>query len=197
MQFNDELLRELNREHKSLEWVIMLTIQIECIKEYENIKYLAKMSDNFNFQDSYQKKTAELQTKLDPRAVAEHCPPLSTAKSCYDQTKLYREFKKRNNTMNLPVAVKEDYFKILYDIHSVQRGHIGINKMEHQLSIRYYGIPKIVIVQFIKFCPNCNLKHVQTSQPRLNPIRSDDFLPRFQIDLVDMRHRPVDKKGRV
>ncbi|CAF0974050.1 unnamed protein product [Brachionus calyciflorus] len=101
-----------------------------------------------------------------------------------DQTKIYREFKKRNNTMNLPVAVKEDYFEILYDIHSVQRGHIGINKMEHQLSIRYYGIPRFVLAQFIKFCPIYNLKHVQTSQPRLNPIRSDDFLSRFQIDLV-------------
>ena len=84
-----------------------------------------------------------------------------------DQTKLYREFKKRNNTTNLPVAVKEDYFEILYDIHSVQRGHIGINKME------------------------------QTSQPRLNQIRSNDFLSRFQIDLVDMRHRPVNRMGRI
>ena len=60
----DELLREPNGENKSLECVLMLPVQIECIKEYENLKYLAKKSENFNFQGSYQKKTAELQNKV-------------------------------------------------------------------------------------------------------------------------------------
>ena len=33
---------------------------------------------------------------------------------------------------------------------------------------------------------------VQQSQPRLKPIRSDNLLERFQIDLVDMRHNKVE-----
>ena len=43
---------------------------------------------------------------------------------------------------------------------------------------------------FINLCPICNLKLIQTGQPRLNPIRSEDFNSRGQLDLVDMRHNP-------
>ena len=62
--------------------------------------------------------------------------------------------------------------------------------------MRYHGMPRSVISAFIKICPICNLKQVQTSQPRIKPIRSDDFLKRFQIDLVDMRHNPCKKMGK-
>ena len=37
------------------------------------------------------------------------------------------------------------------------------------------------------------MKIIQQSQPRLNPIRSENFLSRFQIDLVDMRNHKVKK----
>ena len=45
----------------------------------------------------------------------------------------------KNHTNNLPVAIKEDFFEILYSIHSIQRGHIGILKTEYELKLRYYG----------------------------------------------------------
>ena len=42
----------------------------------------------------------------------------------------------------------------------------------------------------------CNLKTIQHSQKGLKPIRSDCFLCRLQIDLVDMRHAPVEINGK-
>ena len=88
------------------------------------------------------------------------------------------------------MAIQEDFFDILYELHSVQRSHVFINKIAHQVQLRYHGLPRAFVSSFIRLCPICNLKHVQHSQPLLNPIRSDDFRARFQIDLIDMRHRP-------
>ncbi|CAF1137190.1 unnamed protein product [Brachionus calyciflorus] len=113
------------------------------------------------------------------------------------KTVLYRQFSKRENTVNLQVAVVDDFFEILYQLHSIQRGHIGINKIESQIAHRYYGIPRAIIATFIKFCPICNLKSIQMGQDRVKPIRSEDFLARFQIDLVDMRHRPCEYYGKI
>lgn len=45
-------------------------------------------------------------------------------------------------------------------------------------------------MRFIEFCPICNLKSIQRTQPRLKPIRSGGFWERVQLDLVDMRHNP-------
>ena len=77
-------------------------------------------------------------------------------------------------------------------MHCLQRGHAGVNKMDQQVKLRYYRITREIVRGFTKVCPQCNLKQVQHSQPRLNPIRSDDFLSRFQIDLVDMRNHKVE-----
>ena len=97
---------------------------------------------------------------------------------------------------NLPVAIKEEFFNILYTLHCVQRGHCGINKLWHQLDLRYHGMPRKIVTEFVNLCPICNLKQVQKSQPRIKPIRSEKFLSRLQIDLVDMRHNPCIKNGR-
>lgn len=57
---------------------------------------------------------------------------------------LYRQFKKRKNEVNLPVAVGDDFSDILYQLHSVKRGHVGINKIESNIGDRYYGIPRTI-----------------------------------------------------
>jgi hypothetical protein len=104
-----------------------------------------------------------------------------------DQEVLHRTFSTKDlPNQNLPIALKEDFFDILYQIHSVQRGHCGVNKTDHQLKIRYYGIPRQVINQFIKLCPICNLKMTQITQPRLKPIRSEQQLlnlPQHRLNL--------------
>ncbi|CAF0933687.1 unnamed protein product, partial [Brachionus calyciflorus] len=39
------------------------------------------------------------------------------------------------------------------NLHSIQRGHIGVDKTFHQIKVRYEGLPKPVVSEFIKKCP--------------------------------------------
>lgn len=75
---------------------------------------------------------------------------------------LYRQFSKRKSLVNLPVALVDDFFVIIYQLHSVQLGHFGIYKIESNISHRYYGIPKAKFALFI-------------GQDRVKSIRSDVF----------------------
>ncbi|CAF1054622.1 unnamed protein product, partial [Brachionus calyciflorus] len=97
---------------------------------------------------------------------------------------------------NLPVVFDEDFFDTLYRIHSIQRGHCGMNKLEDYVVETFYCIPGVVIEKFVKTCPVCQLKTTQCTQPRIKPIRSNKVFQRFQIDLVDMRNKALEKKGR-
>lgn len=45
-----------------------------------------------------------------------------------------------NKGINLPVAIKEEFFDIIYTVHSIQRGHVGIQKIHKQMGLRYYGM---------------------------------------------------------
>ncbi len=63
-------------------------------------------------------------------------------------------------------------------------------KTKDLVNNRYHDIPRVVISNFISTCFICNKKIVQQTQPRLTPIRTDDFWTRMQIDLIDMRHKP-------
>jgi hypothetical protein len=92
------------------------------------------------------------------------------------------------NEETLPVAIKEDFFEIIYLVHSLNVAHPGQAKAYDAICMRYHGIPKKITNMFVRLCPHFNLKHKQMSQPRLNPIRSEAPMQRFQIDLVDMRH---------
>jgi hypothetical protein len=67
-----------------------------------------------------------------------------------------------------------------------------MNKTVHQIFERYACIPRVVVEIYCKLCPICLLKLVQSSQPRLKPIRSEGFWSHTQIDLIDMRHNPSD-----
>ena len=98
--------------------------------------------------------------------------------------------RKINNTDVLQVGIYENYFDIIYNIHSNLRGHCGEDKTYEQVKLRYACIPRVAINAFIKFCPICNCKQVQTVQPRIRPIRSDQFWHRIQIDLIYMRNYP-------
>ena len=76
---------------------------------------------------------------------------------------------------NLPVAIKEDFFSILYSLHCVQKGHVGMNKTFKHVKERYHHLPRIISDHFIKLCGICGLNLIQHSQPRIQPIRSDTF----------------------
>jgi hypothetical protein len=108
-----------------------------------------------------------------------------------DKEVLYRLHKNKN----FPVAIKEDFFKILSGLHCENRGHMGQNQLEAQVKDRYHNLPRSAIEAFVQSCVICSLKKIQHIQPRIKPIRSEDFLSRLQIDLVDMRCQPCIKNG--
>ncbi|CAF0863295.1 unnamed protein product [Brachionus calyciflorus] len=57
--------------HHSNKCLVLLPAQIECLKEYENLKDKATTTDSFNFGDEYRKSLMKLQTKLDSKDAAE------------------------------------------------------------------------------------------------------------------------------
>ena len=86
-----------------------------------------------------------------------------------------RETKNRRVNLkdeNLEVAIKEDFFDIIYSIHSIQKGHIGMNKTYVAIAERYHHFPRIVSDQFIRFCGICGLSLIQHSQNRLTCIET-------------------------
>ena len=100
---------------------------------------------------------------------------------------LTREIKEN---VSLPVGIKEDFFDILHDIHSVQRGHCGIIKTTNVVNLRYFGIPRRIVNKFIYFCSVCNRKNAQAQQNKSNTINSSQLWSCIQFDLVDMSHSP-------
>jgi hypothetical protein len=51
-------------------------------------------------------------------------------------------------------------------------------------------LPRIVVEAYISKCP-CQLTKKNTSKPKLNPIISEQFWERVQLDLIDMRSSPA------
>lgn len=45
--------------------------------------------------------------------------------------------RKRKKKDILPVATYENYFDIIYNLHSLGRMHCGLDKTEHQVKLRY------------------------------------------------------------
>ena len=52
---------------------------------------------------------------------------------------------------NLPVAIKEDFFDILYKTHVEEMSHAGILKIEKLISTRYYGIFILTFLSILVF----------------------------------------------
>ena len=112
----------------------------------------------------------------------------------------YRQRSKKNkeislNQENLPVAIKEEMFDIIYYVH-VQTAHFGMNKTFEHLQMRYHGITEKISNALCRLCPTSNLKAKQYTQPRIKPIRSRNFLERFQIDLINISHAKLEFNSR-
>ena len=54
----------------------------------------------------------------------------------------------------------------------------------------YSNITRAVVDLFKKGSTSCELSLKNTTTPKLNPIISNEFMERFQIDLIDMRSSP-------
>jgi hypothetical protein len=89
------------------------------------------------------------------------------------------------------VAVKEDMFDILYKLHD-RKGHSGCNIMYNSTTIqKYEGITKSLILLFLKCCRSCELKKASVRKSLVvNPILSEDYNARCQLDLIDLQSKP-------
>ena len=74
---NDEVIRGPAKQHKSNKCESLIPDQLECISEYEKLKYLAKQSDDFTFADEYKKSLVRLHTKFENKSIADFWPELS------------------------------------------------------------------------------------------------------------------------
>ena len=94
------------------------------------------------------------------------------------------------------VALIENFYEILLNIHNNMVSHSGENKTEYQIDLRYACFPTAVIDEYCKLCPVCSLKKIQTVQSTIIPIESFKFWERIQIDLIDMRYKAETLNGK-
>ncbi|RNA00083.1 hypothetical protein BpHYR1_014869 [Brachionus plicatilis] len=78
---DDQVSKNQNDKHKSVKCVEMFPVQMECIRENEHLKHLAKTCDEFKFVDQYKLCLRRLQLKFDNRAVADFWVKEVTAKT--------------------------------------------------------------------------------------------------------------------
>ncbi|CAF0958517.1 unnamed protein product [Brachionus calyciflorus] len=102
-----------SRPTDSNKCLVILPAQIECLKEYENLKDKATTIDSFDFEDEYRKSLMKLQTKLHRKDVAEFWVKESTAKStCYAIRRCRKNQPEPKNTKNLNLDETEKFIKI-------------------------------------------------------------------------------------
>lgn len=75
------------------------------------------------------------------------------------------------------VAKYEEYFDIVYSIHSVLFDHVGMIKSWQKVSRQYAAISRCVVEKFISLCATCNLKHNSqlATTPSLTLAQSKSF----------------------
>lgn len=81
-------------------------------------------------------------------------------------------------------------YDVIKKIHTNECKHSGYRKTQEMVNRQYYGISRLMVQKYISLCPTCQTSQPQLTRPNLRPIVENNFLDRFQIDLIDMRHRP-------
>lgn len=87
------------------------------------------------------------------------------------------------------IIPREEYFEVLMEAHK-SCGHGGRDKILNLIKSRFY-IPKKAVEIFVSHCPTCaNKRNVPKKGIISNPIASQDFNVRGQVDLIDFRSCP-------
>jgi hypothetical protein len=109
---------------------------------------------------------------------------------------LYRE--------NLKLVKENELFELLDTTHK-KLGHSGRDGMWRELKKDYSKISKLtlfyflicnnilreVIMEYVKLCEHCTAKQAKAKKSIvINPILSDAFNSRCQVDLIDLQSRP-------
>ena len=85
---------------------------------------------------------------------------------------------------------RNQIFDAIYHDHS-KKGHLAAVPTYNQLAQTYANITLQQVKEFRKLCPICNTQNpaIQPTKGARNPITTESFRDRGQIDLVDMRKR--------
>ena len=75
----------------------------------------------------------------------------------------------------------EDYYDIIDQVHSQEKGHIGGKKTVEQVGKLYDYVPRSAIDQFVALCFDCHVRKPQTTRAPLKPIISSGFMTRGQV----------------
>jgi len=103
--------------------------------------------------------------------------------------------KKENNPEKFPiprvVVAAEDMYEICLKIHT-NVGFQGQSPMEKEAKKYYYNVTRPIILVFLKYSEEYQVKRrrIKTASQVINPIISDYFNSRAQVDLVDMSSLP-------
>ena len=109
---DDQVYKNQNETHKSTECIEMLPVQMECIREYEYLKYLAKTLDDFKFAEQYKHCLNRLQPKLDNRDIAEFWIKESSAKNCCSKIRSKRKKTEPKSTDKLTFTEQQKFITI-------------------------------------------------------------------------------------
>ena len=104
------------------------------------------------------------------------------------------------------VIYVEDYWNTLMEVHDEQLFHAGYRKTFHkachssivtvieitsvflykliQVQRMYCGIPRSVVLEFVKACTTCQLRRPQRVSAPLKPILALGFMSRLQVFIV-------------
>ena len=95
-----------------------------------------------------------------------------------------------DEVLYLPIILKGEVFNIIKQLHSKDCAYAGVNKTIEYIKEQVYGIPSKAIKEYCKLCIPYNLRALQHETAPLKPIISEKENERWQIDLIDMRHKP-------
>ncbi|GAA5920637.1 hypothetical protein JCM6882_008293, partial [Rhodosporidiobolus microsporus] len=87
--------------------------------------------------------------------------------------------KKQTKAMSKPVAVREDFYDIIWEAH-LHVKHGGRDKTYKELQKRWRWVTKELVMHFIKVCPTCTVRNVNVSAA-----------PRTSKTVDDLVHEPL------
>ncbi|KAI9477056.1 hypothetical protein BDB00DRAFT_776093, partial [Zychaea mexicana] len=87
------------------------------------------------------------------------------------------------NNIGLPVAIKENMYKVCVDAH-ITCQHSARDPTYNQVKSKHSFIPKALVALFVKACARCALHKTKLlSTTAAKPIVSEGFLHRLQVHI--------------
>lgn len=107
------------------------------------------------------------------------------------RTKVLDEFIRNNGSKNAHrcprMAHMDNVFECIWECHE-RIGHGKVKKTWSEVNLHFSNISRSMIELFVKLCPGCiPQKDCFTRKVPLQPIYSDTFNDRGQMDLIDMQ----------